>query len=777
MSQIHLYLNGLPLFHVSALLIADTTTTGQPCDADGYDLPTDIPPTPDEPHVDDNYFPYSSCPKFKLANLLYQKIQMSGKKITELMDIPPFANSQDLYNTIESTEIGGVAWQTFAVEFDGDLSNDNALPPWKRNSYEAQIANKDFAHEIDCSPKQMFSSVGKHQYTDFMSGNWAWEQDIIATDMDMHGSMFRQTTVLVATGNNKYYPLYTSIGNVQNHVWRAHRNTVSLVGFLTIPKSAYSYHLEFHKFRRQLFHSSLSHILQSLKPWMTTPQITLGPYIADYLEQVLLACIVSGWCPKCTAQPSNFDDDSTAIPRSHLHTSTLEETFQNEPTVLWDGYGIITYIMPFTTQFPRANIHKLLSLDLLHQVIKGTLKDHLINWVMEYLELVHGKAHAKEILADIDWCIAAVPTIPGLRCFPEGHGFKQWMGDDSKALMKVYLPAVAGHIPPGMLDEDTLDQINQAVTHFHEEREIFKECRVREDFSLPHQHSITPNGVCSSITKFKYKESIKGPFCCSSHNEPIGEMLLTNQHLDKLAAARVDFTACRMLKGLLLTSGCILTWDSPRLSKYHRRSRRFLEYICHFLYGHFHPNAEICSMDAPLHSCPIITGTVCTKVYHSATSTYYAPSDLLGIGGMHWEILRATLSWKKGPGQYDCVYIETDSKLDSFQGLLVARVNVFFSFTYQDTLYPCALVQWFTTYGDSPCEEMGLWRVEPDFDVRDHRVCSVVHIDTILRSAHLIGVAGPHQLPRTFTYHDSLYAFRLFYVNKYTDHHTHEIVF
>ena len=33
--------------------------------------------------------------------------------------------------------------------------------------------------------------------------------------------------------------------------------------------------------------------------------------------------------------------------------------------------------------------------------------------------------------------IAAVPLFPGLRRFPQGRGFKQWTGDDSKALMKV----------------------------------------------------------------------------------------------------------------------------------------------------------------------------------------------------------------------------------------------------------------------------------------------------------------------------------------------------
>jgi Plavaka transposase len=67
----------------------------------------------------------------------------------------------------------------------------------------------------------------------------------------------------------------------------------------------------FRKFRRQLLQSSLVKILESLKPGMTTPEVVrfaddhfrkvvygLGPYIADYPEQALLACIVQGWCPK-----------------------------------------------------------------------------------------------------------------------------------------------------------------------------------------------------------------------------------------------------------------------------------------------------------------------------------------------------------------------------------------------------------------------------------------------------------------------------------------------
>jgi Plavaka transposase len=204
---------------------------------------------------------------------------------------------------------------------------------------------------------------------------------------------------------------------------------------------------------------SPSTILKPLAPGMITPVILrcpdghyrrviydLAAFIADYLSRYILQMPfkdgVQGkdwvpWSESCiwlkfiagvptTALPNDIDGECGRITREF--TNDLLDTLDSK-TSMWDEYGIdsdvlvrITFYLrptistieaniwlftssrfqPFTFDFPRADILEILTLDLLHQLIKGTFKDHLVTWVCDYLALEHGEAHAKSILDDID---------------------------------------------------------------------------------------------------------------------------------------------------------------------------------------------------------------------------------------------------------------------------------------------------------------------------------------------------------------------------------------
>ena len=148
----------------------------------------------------------------------------------------------------------------------------------------------------------------------------------------------------------------------------------------------------------------------------------------------------------------------------------------------------------------------------------------------------------------------------------------------------MYLPAISGHLPRKVVtairhfldfaylvrrevhNADTLSMLGSSLTQFHRDREVFRVPGVRrEGFSLPRQHSCVhyedrirsfgaPNGLCSSITESKHIKAVKEPWRRSNRFEALGQMLLTNQRLDKLSASRVHFQDRGMLEGNLLRS-------------------------------------------------------------------------------------------------------------------------------------------------------------------------------------------------------------------------------
>ncbi|KAI6021335.1 hypothetical protein BKA83DRAFT_4464098 [Pisolithus microcarpus] len=534
-------------------------------------LNDDAPPPPHAEKVQDDWTPYRNWLEFELANFLFTHAEMPAKKIDALLDIwatsllelggqPLFTNHRDLYSVIDNTH------------YTGEEQGNN---PCK--VIHNILTNSGLTRELDYVPYHEYdASNNQRHWVDFMSGDWAWEQAdrIVSDDPTTAGVTLipvilgsDKTTISVAMGQTDYYPLYLSIGNVSNTMHHAHCNAIVLIAFLAMPKSRsticlilshystchlamreHTSTLAFHNFKRQLFHSLLTQILHSLARPMRVPETVFFGH--NYYQHVIYAF---------TVYIADYEEQ---------HCNIVVKEF--DPHKLWDTYGIVSDIVPFTNDFLHADIHEMLLPDILHQLIKGSFKDHLRTGLDRYMVHIHGKAEAERILDDIDRCITAVAPFAGLWCFPQGQHFKQWTGDDLKGLMKVYITAIDGHVPKDMvhsfrafldfcylvcqnvITKQMHAEINDALWHFHLFCKVFQNAGVVESFSLPQQHTMkhyhylihqfgVPNGLCSSITESKHIKAIKWPYWHTNHYQALGQMLLINQRLNKLTAAHMDF--------------------------------------------------------------------------------------------------------------------------------------------------------------------------------------------------------------------------------------------
>lgn len=192
--------------------------------------------------------------------------------------------------------------------------------------------------------------------------------------------------------------------------------------------------------------------------------------------------------------------------------------------------------------------------------------------------------------------------------------------------------------------------------------------------------------------------------------------------------------------------------------------------IRRFLYDQLHPDADVPGSDVDIQFCPTYTGRV--GVFRSANITFYAPTEEAGLGGMHRETFRCNPSWRGQYERYDTVLIQQDASKEGMRGMVIGRVMALLRLKHYGEQYPCALVHWFVLEGDEPDEPTGMWVAYPEMDGESPSM-GLVHLDCIVRAAHLIAVYNDRFLPWDFHFSFSLDYFDRFYVNKYIDYHAH----
>ncbi|KIK80719.1 hypothetical protein PAXRUDRAFT_157911, partial [Paxillus rubicundulus Ve08.2h10] len=107
------------------------TLAGRICDENSIYIDPSTPPPPISDKSPEDWTPYQNKTEFEAAKLIFKEAQLSASKTDKLLHIwgstlavhgsrPPFADHQDLYNTIDATPVGDIPWNKFTLWYNGE---------------------------------------------------------------------------------------------------------------------------------------------------------------------------------------------------------------------------------------------------------------------------------------------------------------------------------------------------------------------------------------------------------------------------------------------------------------------------------------------------------------------------------------------------------------------------------------------------------------------------------------------------------------------------------
>jgi hypothetical protein len=186
------------LIHTELILIPAAV----PCDANGNYLPPHTPPPPFDENpgwAPNSWEPFNSRLEYDFANYHFVGLQSSAANINKALDLwaasvmefggdVPWANSTDLYSTIDAIQHGDAPWKSYQIRYRGPTP-PGTPPKWMTETYQLctrdsrqvlhhQLATPDFRDKINYVPYRQFNGSGERVWSNLMSADWSWSQAV-----------------------------------------------------------------------------------------------------------------------------------------------------------------------------------------------------------------------------------------------------------------------------------------------------------------------------------------------------------------------------------------------------------------------------------------------------------------------------------------------------------------------------------------------------------------------------------------------------------------------
>ncbi|KAG2062590.1 hypothetical protein BDR04DRAFT_1131192 [Suillus decipiens] len=174
--------------------------------------------------------------------------------------------------------------------------------------------------------------------------------------------------------------------------------------------------------------------------------------------------------------------------------------------------GIKPVFKPFWEDLPHANIFQSITPDVLHQLYQGIIK-HLIEWIKE--------AYSK---AEIDACCCRLPPNHDIRLFMKGI-------------------SSLSHYP--CHTDQTLNLLDDALMHFHNNKGIFVDLRIRANFNILKLHFFrhyvhmiklygTTDNYNTEYTERLHIDLAKDAYRATNHKDKYPQMTLWLERREKM---------------------------------------------------------------------------------------------------------------------------------------------------------------------------------------------------------------------------------------------------
>ncbi|KIO01513.1 hypothetical protein M404DRAFT_16208 [Pisolithus tinctorius Marx 270] len=430
------------------------------------------------------YFPFTSQSEWQLANWLASGV-LSQKEIDGYLQLQrnkdhpvSFNTAKDLHACIELLP-DVPRWHYQEIKVAPYQTTTPIVLYWRDGLkvIEHLFSNPVFAHCIDLSPYREFEATDQGQqrvYGEFMSADHTWStQDSLLPGHSFLGVIGAsdKTPLTIGTGNKEMHPLLLSIANIHASVcMKATSHSFALAAYLPIPKfrnvpQAIQAVLSVH-----VYHFAISIVMKNLVIANRDGKVMSDPmgnlrvihtplvsWIADYPEQLLIACVSSKNSLISLATAEQFGDTICQPLRVHQHTlqGIRDAVAIHDPCDITAFHKVCLtkhlngVVEPFWKVWGDACPSRFLTPEALHQWHKFYF-DHCLRWV---INIVRGE--------EVDRHLAALQPRIGTRHWANGISkLKQCTGHEHRDLEKV-LPAVAA----GALPDDVLCAL-RAITEF-----------------------------------------------------------------------------------------------------------------------------------------------------------------------------------------------------------------------------------------------------------------------------------------------------------------------